>query len=51
MVQSFVEEPANSFSTLKMEAEGISEMLVHDYNFYGASSPEYRRLILITVGT
>jgi hypothetical protein len=27
-VKTFVEEPANSSSTLKMEAEGISETLV-----------------------
>ena len=27
-VKTFVEEPTNSTSTLKMEAEGISEMLV-----------------------
>ena len=27
-LKTFVEEPAHSFSTLKMEAEGISEMCV-----------------------
>jgi len=31
MVKNFVQQPANSSSTLKMEAEGISEMLVAVY--------------------
>ena len=37
-VKTFVEEPANSSSTLKMEAEGISEMLVP----FTAPRPQYQ---------
>jgi hypothetical protein len=47
-VKTFVEEPANSFSTLKMEAEGISEMLV----LFTAPRPQNTAVtIFITVET